>query len=76
MSETSEPCLIRFAEVRKRTGVASRAHARKLEARGAFPAAVNLGERAIAWVEAEIDEWVRQRIAERQAPAGAQTVTT
>jgi prophage regulatory protein len=72
---TSQPRLIRFPEVKSRTGIDSRQHARKLAERGEFPAPVTFGKRAIAWVDAEIDEWVRQRIAERQAAAGAQTVS-
>lgn len=32
-----------------------------------FPRPVKIGERAVAWVEDEIREWVDARIAERQA---------
>ncbi|QKC83941.1 AlpA family phage regulatory protein [Mesorhizobium sp. NZP2077] len=33
---------------------------------GAFPPAVQLGEKRIAFVRAEVDAWVRGRIAARQ----------
>ena len=31
-------------------------------AEGAFPNPVQLGARAVGWVESEVDEWIRQRI--------------
>jgi len=34
--------------------------------RGRFPPPVALGVRAVGWVEAEIEEWIRERIAERR----------
>ena len=33
--------------------------------KGQAPKHVKLGPRAVAWVESEIDEWLRRRIAER-----------
>ena len=32
---------------------------------GRFPRPVKIGPRAVAWVESEIDDWLRQRIADR-----------
>lgn len=29
---------------------------------GALPATVSLGARAVGWIEAEVDEWIRERI--------------
>jgi prophage regulatory protein len=37
----------------------------KLVARGKFPAPIKLGEQSVAFVEAEIDEWLAARIRER-----------
>lgn len=34
-------------------------------AQKAFPQPIKIGERAISFVESEIDEWIGQRIAER-----------
>ncbi|MFV9095392.1 MULTISPECIES: helix-turn-helix transcriptional regulator [Bacteria] len=62
MSQT----LIRFSEVQKRTGY-SKAWLYKLMSQGRFPSAVKLGSRAIAFVEGEVDEWINQRIEERDA---------
>jgi len=33
-------------------------------AEGRFPRPVALGGRAVGWIETEVDEWVRERIAE------------
>ncbi|EON6314323.1 TPA: AlpA family phage regulatory protein, partial [Vibrio cholerae] len=30
-----------------------------------FPKSVSLGERAIAWVESEVDEWMEKRLERR-----------
>ena len=37
----------------------------RLTKAGRFPKAVTLGYKSRAWVEAEIDEWIRARIEER-----------
>lgn len=36
-----------------------------------FPRPVKIGERAVAWVEVEIQEWVNARIAEREPEKAA-----
>ncbi|QDX96875.1 helix-turn-helix transcriptional regulator [Pectobacterium carotovorum] len=60
MSQTS---LIRFHEVKKRTGY-SKAWLYRLINEYRFPQPVKIGSRSIAFVESEIDEWINQRIAE------------
>lgn len=53
--------LIRLPEVLKKTGCSrSRIYADPL-----FPKRVQLGPRSVAWVEDEIDDWVNERIAQR-----------
>ncbi|MDO8330302.1 MAG: AlpA family transcriptional regulator [Fluviicoccus sp.] len=37
----------------------------KFIAQGTFPKPVPLGERAVGWVDQEIEEWISSRIAER-----------
>jgi prophage regulatory protein len=37
--------------------------------RGEFPAPVKLGERAVGWVEAEVEAWVKDRIEARDRVA-------
>ncbi|WP_330983227.1 MULTISPECIES: AlpA family transcriptional regulator [Enterobacterales] len=58
------PTFIRLPEVLRRTGY-SKAWIYRLISQKRFPAAVKLGERSIAFVESEIDEWVNQLIAKR-----------
>ena len=33
---------------------------------GRFPAPIRIGERAVGWVEREVDEWQRERIGSTQ----------
>lgn len=46
------------------TGLA-RATIYKYIKQGIFSASLSLGDRAVAWVESEIEEWILERIAER-----------
>ncbi len=48
----------------------SNMHLHRLEADGKFPRRVRVGMRA-AWVEAEIEEWLKARIAARDAGKAA-----
>jgi prophage regulatory protein len=45
----------------------SKAHLWRLVKVGKFPAPIRLGEARSAWVESEIDKWIADRIAERDA---------
>ncbi len=54
---------LRLPEVLKRTGL-SRSTIYVRLAERSFPRPVPLGGRAVGWIEAEVDEWVRERIAE------------
>ena len=62
----NETRLIRIKEIVKLTGL-SRAYAYELAAAGLFPKSVPLvpGGKARAWVYAEVQEWLNQRIVER-----------
>jgi prophage regulatory protein len=53
--------LIRWHEVHQITGLC-RSHVHAMAARGDFPAPIKLGSRASAWVEAEVLQWLHQRI--------------
>jgi prophage regulatory protein len=46
----------------------SPAHVARLEAAGKFPKRIRLGQGRVGWLELEIDEWLRARIAERDNP--------
>jgi len=52
------------AECRKASKY-SRAQRWRMEKEGRFPKRVVLGERRIAWVADEVDDWIAQRVAER-----------
>jgi prophage regulatory protein len=43
-------------------------HIARLEAAGAFPKRVKLGQCRVGWVEQEVLDWVNVRIAERDRP--------
>ena len=44
-----------------------RMHIDRLEKAGEFPKRVQLSPNRVAWVESEIDDWIAQRIAARDA---------
>lgn len=62
------PRIMRRPEVRDRTGL-SDTRIDELERAGKFPRRVQLSARAIGWVETEITEFIRGRIAARDAIA-------
>ncbi|MBF4339921.1 AlpA family transcriptional regulator [Vibrio anguillarum] len=53
--------LIRFREVLTMTGLSRSSLYRFIE-ENQFPTQVQLGGRAVAWVEGEVQEWIAQRI--------------
>lgn len=54
-------------ELRAKTTISIQ-HITRLEKVGQFPKRVLLTQARVGWVEEEIDEWMRQRIAKRDAP--------
>jgi len=70
MAEAKAPRLLRRREVEARTGL-SRSSIYARMAAGSFPVAVDLGGRAVAWMENEVDGWVLERIAARLPRAEA-----
>ena len=57
--------LIRFREVLAMTGLSRSSMYRFIE-ENQFPAQVQLGGRAVAWVESEVQDWICQRVLNRQ----------
>ncbi|EJL6513649.1 AlpA family transcriptional regulator [Vibrio cholerae] len=57
--------LIRFREVLTMTGL-SRSSLYQFIEENQFPPQVQLGDRAVAWVEGEVQEWIAQRITNRR----------
>ena len=60
---------LRLPEVIARTGLSRSTIYMRLD-QGRFPPPVSLGGRAVGWIESEIDEWMRDRIAESRSDAG------
>ncbi|EGO3804264.1 AlpA family transcriptional regulator [Escherichia coli] len=58
---TTNQSLIRLPEVLKRTGF-GKAWIYRLISEGRFPAPVKIGVRAVAFIESEVDEWIRSVI--------------
>ena len=57
--------LLRLPEVQARTGLSRSTIYMRVELRR-FPRPVSLGERAVGWIEAEIEAWIRERAEERR----------
>jgi prophage regulatory protein len=56
---------IRLNKVKEKTGL-SRSSIYQFIKEGKFPAQVKLGQRAAAWVDSEVDDWINGRISNRQ----------
>lgn len=56
--------LLRLPEVKRRTGK-SRSDIYRAIASGRFPRPIKIGDRASAWLAAEVDSWIVSRVAER-----------
>lgn len=55
--------MLRLPQVMRITGLC-RTMVYELEAAGRFPRRVKIGERAVAWVQAEVDAWNVERVAQ------------
>jgi len=60
--------LIRAAEVQRRVDY-SAMHLWRLEKAGKFPKRIKIGPNSVAWVEAEVDDWIAARIAASRGEA-------
>ena len=60
---------LRLPEVLDRTGLSRSTIYVRLD-RGLFPRPVSLGARAVGWLESEVDEWIRERIAASRDGSG------
>ncbi|MEZ9732285.1 helix-turn-helix transcriptional regulator [Vibrio cyclitrophicus] len=64
--------LIRLKEVIEMTGL-SRSYVYKLMDADQFPKSVSLGYRCVAWVESEVQDWVIERVADRDERLGVRS---
>lgn len=60
--------MLRLPQVCMMTGL-GRSMIYQMESEGRFPRRVPIGVRAVGWVEGEIQDWLRERIESRRAPA-------
>ena len=67
---TTLPRLLRLPDVTIATGL-KRSTVYDMIAAGRFPSPVPLTTTARAWLESEINEWIAERIAARDAQGGA-----
>jgi prophage regulatory protein len=63
-----EPSILRRKQVQARTGLARSTIYQHIQA-GTFPRPVQLGPRAVGWLESEVSEWIAERV--RIARSGA-----
>jgi len=61
MNKAIDPVL-RFPAVKAITGLARSTIYLKLE-RNEFPRPISLGDRAVGWLQSDIEKWLQQRIA-------------
>lgn len=66
---SAHPVLLRLPEVKARTGL-SRSEPYRRIAIGSLPAPIKIGARASAWSSLEIEGWIAERIAQRDAKTG------
>ena len=53
--------ILRLKGVKTRTGLGRSTIYLRI-AQGSFPRSIALGERAVGWLESELDEWINERI--------------
>ena len=56
-----EPSILRRREVQQRTGL-SRSTLYQYIRDGEFPASVQLGLRAVGWLESDVSDWISERV--------------
>jgi prophage regulatory protein len=62
--------LLRLPQVKAQTGL-SRSELYRRIAIGSFPAPIKIGARASAWISVEIERWIAERVAQRDAKTQA-----
>ncbi len=67
-TSSTAPSILRRPQVEARTGLARSTIYDRIKA-GTFPAPISLGEKAVGWIESEIDAWLNARIEESRKAA-------
>ena len=58
---TKNPSILRLKDVKQRIGL-SRSTIYQRISEGTFPKPISLGDRAIGWLDSDVDGWLDQRI--------------
>lgn len=56
--------VIKLADVKEITGLSRSSIYRKMSEK-CFPGSIPLGGKAVGWIEAEVQQWILERMAER-----------
>lgn len=67
----SSTTILRLPAVKQRTGL-SRSTLYLRISQGTFPRSIDLGGRAVGWVQAEVEEWIARQIELSRSPKDAQ----
>lgn len=70
MSRATPQTLIRIREVVSMTGI-SKSQVYRLAGMNAFPKPIRLTAQSVAWVKAEVEQWIQSKIAQRNELEGA-----
>jgi prophage regulatory protein len=70
MADVTAGAILRKAEVLTRTRKSETSLYRDMDA-GTFPRPIKIGPRAVGWLESEVNEWLAERIAERDQRGAA-----
>ncbi len=65
----TKPTILRLKKVKDRTGLSRSTIYLRIQ-EGTFPRPINLGARAVGWIEHEIDEWLISRVQKRDNGLG------
>ena len=66
--DTQKPTqVLRLKEVLEKTGMARSSLYSAIQKRQ-FPQSISLGERAVGWLEHEVEEWIQERVKESRRP--------
>lgn len=57
--------ILRLPQVKTETGLSRSALYQRIS-EGTFPKQINLGGRAVGWLASDIENWIKQRIADSQ----------
>ena len=65
--------ILRLPQVKARTGLSRTSIYLRVKA-GTFPAPISLGDRAVGWLDSNIDGWIAERPTTGTVPAPAQAI--